>query len=100
MKNFDKVLTEIFDEFEIKYKHLNRFKEFRGKHLKAVMNVGDCNNEIWIEKSLSEREKDISLIHEIIHAYRDYRGLEQIEKEIEREAVLIYEKSRKRRKNL
>jgi hypothetical protein len=46
----------------------------RDEVLYGIVNVGDDDDEIWIEKSLSEPEKRFVIVHELVHARRQLSG--------------------------
>jgi hypothetical protein len=44
------------------------------KVLYGIVNVGEDDDEIWIEKGLSESEKRFVVVHELVHARRQLSG--------------------------
>jgi len=46
----------------------------RGNLIYGIVNVGPDEDEIWIEKGLSEAEKRFVIVHELVHARRQLSG--------------------------
>ncbi len=40
----------------------------------GLLHMGDDGNEIWVEASLSEPEKQFTIVHELVHARRQRSG--------------------------
>jgi len=91
-------------ELVIKEKYLRRYKRYRTsgtrpKYL-GVYNDEDHEEEyeIWIERSLSEGEKIITLIHEILHFVGEVSEELSDPADFDRIAEFIYDMSLKRHK--
>ena len=88
--------------YEVREKYLKRFRtlarmlpgipvrpetEFEG-----LVNMGEGEDEIWVEKGLSEAEKRFVVIHELVHARRqeageDFEAYNREEPVVELEAI-------------
>ncbi len=79
-----KRITLPADDYVVKEKYLRRFRKL-GEILSdeageaigeftGVVNVGPDSDEIWVEKGLSEEEKQFVVLHELVHARRQLSG--------------------------
>ncbi len=72
--------------YMVREKYLKRFRTLArmlpgipvapGTEFVGLMNVGEGEDEIWVEKGLSEAEKRFVIIHELVHARRQEAGEE------------------------
>lgn len=89
------------DDYVVREKHLRRFRNLlddppkdgsEPEELYGIMNVGPDEDEIWIEKGLSQSEKRFVIVHELVHARRqmgdeDFGDEALEEKVVELEAI-------------
>lgn len=72
------------EDYIVREKYLRRFRSLleapsraaaaEPEVLYGIVNVGADEDEIWIEKGLSEPEKRFVIIHELVHARRQLSG--------------------------
>jgi len=70
--------------YTVREKYLKRFRALArqltdvpvppGTEFEGLVNVGEGEDEIWVEKGLSEAEKRFVIIHELVHARRQQAG--------------------------
>lgn len=63
-----------------------------GTEFEGLVNMGEGEDEIWVEKPLSEAEKRFVVIHELVHARRqeageDFEAYDREEPIVELEAI-------------
>lgn len=89
------------EDYVVREKYLRRVRSLLGdasdslsddEVLYGIVNVGEDEDEIWIEKGLSEPEKRLVTIHELVHARRqlsdeDFPDEALEEKIVELEAI-------------
>lgn len=68
--------------------------------LYGIVNVGENEDEIWIEKGLSEPEKRFVVIHELVHARRQLSGEDFPDETLEEKIVELEAIARTRREIL
>lgn len=83
--------------YEVKEKYLKRVRTLARQLtdvpvdaetvFEGVVNMGEGEDEIWVEKGLSEPEKRFVVIHELVHARRQLAGEEFAEYEQEEQIV-------------
>src|SRR3990170_8359634 len=88
--------------YVVREKYLKRFRTLArqltdvpvapGTEFEGLVNVGEGEDEIWVEKGLSEAEKRFVVIHELVHARRqeageDFDNYAREERIVELEAV-------------
>ncbi len=88
--------------YVVREKYLKRFRTLArmltdvpvkpGTEFEGLVNVGEGEDEIWVEKGLSEAEKRFVIIHELVHARRqeageDFDNYAREERIVELEAV-------------
>ena len=88
--------------YTVREKYLKRFRTLArlltdvpvppGTEFEGLVNVGEGEDEIWVEKGLSEAEKRFVIIHELVHARRqqageDFDDYEREERIVELEAI-------------
>lgn len=70
------------DDYVVREKYLRKFHHLlddprragEPEELYGIVNVGSDEDEIWIEKGLSEPEKRFVIVHELVHARRQLSG--------------------------
>lgn len=72
--------------YTVREKYLKRFRTLArmlpgipagpGTEFEGLVNMGEGEDEIWVEKGLSEAEKRFVVIHELVHARRQEAGEE------------------------
>ncbi len=69
------------DDYVVREKYLRQVRSLledppdgEREVLYGIVNVGEDEDEIWIEKGLSEPEKRFVVIHELVHARRQLSG--------------------------
>lgn len=84
-------------DYVVKEKHLRRFRSLletpsdtdreEPEVLYGIVNVGPDEDEIWIEKGLSEAEKRFVTVHELVHARRQISGEDFADETLEERIV-------------
>ncbi len=70
------------DAYVVREKYLRRFHHLlddpsgagEPEEFYGIVNVGPDEDEIWVEKGLSESEKRFVIVHELVHARRQLSG--------------------------
>lgn len=70
------------DDYVVREKYLRKFHHLlddprragEPEELYGIVNVGSDEDEIWVEKGLSEPEKRFVIVHELVHARRQLSG--------------------------
>lgn len=72
--------------YTVREKYLKRFRALArvlpgipvkpGTEFEGLVNMGEGEDEIWVERGLSEAEKRFVIIHELVHARRQEAGEE------------------------
>ncbi len=88
------------EDYVVREKYLRRVRSLledpsgtdRDEVLYGIVNVGEDEDEIWIEKGLGEPEKRLVVVHELVHARRqlseeDFPDEALEEKIVELEAI-------------
>lgn len=83
-------------DYTVREKYLRRFRSLLGDSaginnkpdvLYGIVNVGPDEDEIWIEKGLSQSEKRFVLVHELVHARRQDSGEDFPDEALEEKVV-------------
>jgi len=95
--------------YVIREKHLRRFRTLARQLSDAalspdatfdgLLHMGEDGNEIWVEASLSEPEKQFTIVHELVHARRQRAG-EDLDDAIEEPVVELETIARVARRTL
>jgi len=86
-----KDLSSILDEFEVKLCSIKRIKDFNKYPTRTIKGFIDYERDrICIEKSLPKEEKEITILHELLHEFYDDRDLARNDYAVEKETMKIW----------